>query len=68
MSVCPKGLIKPGERLNKKGIRPVEFIIPASLAKPQDENKAKEESKNIECTGCVSCAVICPDTAIEVYK
>lgn len=26
VDVCPKGLIKPGDNLNKKGVNPVKFL------------------------------------------
>lgn len=29
ISVCPKGLIKPGNKLNKQGVKPVMFFADA---------------------------------------
>ena len=53
VGACPRGLITMhGELLNSKGFHP------ASI-KPEDMGK---------CTGCASCATICPDCAIEVDR
>ena len=30
--------------------------------------RAVLDSENGECNGCAQCAVICPETAIEVYR
>ncbi len=56
VSVCPKELIKVSDTLNQKGYYPAEFT------------EAGMEDQNIrKCTACATCAVICPDVAIEVY-
>jgi len=49
---CPRELIVISEEHNKQGYFPAEFI----------------EEKEGECTGCKTCAIMCPDTAIEVLK
>ncbi len=49
---CPRNLITRSEIHNKQGYFPAEFD-------PQSEER---------CTGCKTCALMCPDTAIEVYK
>lgn len=55
VSVCPKQLIVVSDRLNQKGYYPAEFT----------EN---ESTKDRQCTACATCATICPDLAIEVYR
>ncbi len=49
---CPKKLIFLSGRLNPKG-----YFVAAS-----------NENSDSECTGCATCAVVCPEVAIEVYK
>lgn len=49
---CPRKLIRVSDSLNVRGVHPAEF-------RPTDDK---------ECTGCQSCALMCPDVAIEVYK
>ena len=56
ISVCPVDLIAVSDRLNQKGYYPAIFI------------EADGIEKNRKCTGCATCAVICPDIAIEVYR
>lgn len=56
VQACPKGLIETSTRLNAKGYRPVVF---------REKGMKKDER---QCTGCCSCAVCCPDMAIEVYR
>ncbi|MEK6715405.1 MAG: ferredoxin family protein [Candidatus Omnitrophota bacterium] len=58
---CPKGLIKPESRLNKKGIQPVMFLEGAAA-------KRRGAASGSNCTGCKFCALICPDGAVEVYR
>lgn len=56
VSVCPQNVITVSENLNQKGYYPAEFT----------EADLSEEDRT--CTGCASCAVMCPDVAIEVYR
>lgn len=49
---CPKNAIYITEKLNLKGYYVAGF---------------KQDSE-AECTGCATCAIMCPDVAIEVYK
>jgi 2-oxoglutarate ferredoxin oxidoreductase subunit delta len=52
VSVCPKEIIKITERINKNGYTYVEV----------------QADKAHECSGCKSCAIMCPDIAISVYR
>ena len=52
VSVCPKDIIKITERINKSGYTYVEV----------------QADKAHECSGCKSCAIMCPDIAISVYQ
>lgn len=56
VSVCPSNLIRTADKLNEKGYYPAEFT---------ETDYNKEDRK---CTGCCTCAIICPDLAIEVYR
>jgi len=56
VSVCPEKLISVSDQLNQKGYYPAKFT---------EANGNKEARK---CTGCATCAIICPDVAIEVYR
>lgn len=56
VSVCPKKLIVVSEKLNQKGYYPAQFT-----------GSDKEEA-DLKCTGCATCAITCPDVAIEVYR
>jgi len=56
VSVCPENLIQVSEKLNQKGYYAAEFI----------EINTNEADRR--CTGCATCAVMCPDVAIEVYR
>ena len=49
---CAKDLITKSDIHNKLGYFPAVF----------------DKDGNGKCTGCITCAVMCPDTAIEVYK
>ncbi|MBO4311597.1 MAG: ferredoxin family protein [Desulfovibrionaceae bacterium] len=49
---CPKQLIRRSEHFNRHGYLVAEF---------SDESGSS-------CTGCASCAVMCPDVAIRVYR
>ncbi len=49
---CPRDLIAESKEHNRLGYFPALF---------------SEEGPE-ECTGCKTCALMCPDTAIEVYK
>lgn len=51
-TVCPKSIIHQSSRFNRQGYKVAE--VPA-----EDMH---------ECTACTSCALICPDAAIRVYK
>jgi 2-oxoglutarate ferredoxin oxidoreductase subunit delta len=52
MEFCLKKVIFFSDKLNQKGYFVAEF-------------KEKQET---ECTGCATCAIMCPEVAIEVYK
>ena len=56
ISVCPLNLIRVSEALNQKGYYPAEFT----------ETESREHDR--KCTGCATCALVCPDLAIEVYR
>lgn len=52
LHACPKGIIGPAAGINRMGYTPAEVI-------PDKEGG---------CTGCTVCAIMCPDTAIAVYR
>jgi len=54
ISVCPQNVIATSEKLNQMGYRPAEFM--------EKGNKGKT------CIACSTCATMCPDIAIEVYR
>ena len=56
ISVCPKQLIVASDKLNQKGYYPARFT---------DSGNNTNDHK---CIGCSTCAIICPDVAIEVYR
>jgi len=45
-------MIAIDERLNAKGYYPARF----------------DDDERNECTGCIMCAIMCPEAAIEVYR
>ncbi len=49
---CPRQLIVVSDKHNRVGYFPAQFA------------EGAEES----CTACKTCALMCPDTAIEVFK
>ena len=49
---CPRQLIGKSDRINRSGYQ-YAYV-------PEDKMK--------ECTACASCALTCPDVAIEVYR
>lgn len=51
-TVCPKGIISQSSRFNAQGYKVVEVVA----------------EKMDDCTACTSCALICPDVAIRVFK
>ena len=51
-TVCPVSMLRQSSRLNPKGYKVVET----------DPDKAPD------CTGCASCARMCPDQVIVVYR
>ena len=51
-TVCPKGIIRQADRFNQQGYK---------VAEVADGDMDK-------CTACTSCAQICPDFAITVFK
>jgi len=55
-SVCPNQLITVSNKLNQKGYYPAEYM---------ETDMEKEDRK---CTACTTCAITCPDVAIEVYR
>ena len=52
VSVCPKGIIGISDGINRQGYPFAEVI----------------SEKAHECTGCKSCAIMCPDVAISIYR
>ena len=56
ISVCPENLIEASEKLNQKGYYAAEFI------------ERNNDEAGRRCTGCATCAIMCPDVAIEVYR
>jgi 2-oxoglutarate ferredoxin oxidoreductase subunit delta len=53
---CPKGIIALSNKLNTRGYHPARFA----------EEKVKKGKR--KCTGCSTCAILCPEVAIEVYR
>lgn len=51
-AACPRGLISQSGRINRQGYKVAE--VP--------------EGRMGECIACSSCALVCPDVAIEVWK
>ena len=49
------GLISVASEANRKGYQPARF-----------EEQRTDDKK--ACTGCASCATVCPEIAIEVYR
>jgi len=49
---CPLGLVVQATRLNAAGYRVAEVL----------------QARAAECTGCASCALLCPDAAIRVWR
>ena len=69
ISFCPQGIIKLDNKFNVRGVKPVRFS-PLKRA-GYSKNKAKPSAELInkgQCTGCMQCALICPDCCIEVFK
>lgn len=56
ISVCPRQMIILSDVLNEKGYYPAAFL------------GASESGDGRFCNGCATCAIICPDVAIEVYR
>ncbi len=56
ISVCPRQVIAISSVLNEKGYYPAEFLV------------TEQSGEDLYCTACSSCAIICPDVAIEVYR
>lgn len=54
VSVCPQKVIATSDNANQMGYYPAQFL------------EAGNEGKT--CNACVTCATICPDIAIEVYR
>ncbi|MGO9122218.1 MAG: ferredoxin family protein [Desulfomonilaceae bacterium] len=52
---CLMGLISVASDSNRKGYQPARF----------EEQKTDNRKA---CTGCTSCATVCPEIAIEVYR
>jgi len=52
ISVCPREIIHISDRINQFGYNYADVIV----------------EKAHECTGCKSCATMCPDVAISVYR
>lgn len=56
ISTCPKHLISFSSHINSKGYRP------AAIENLDGDGYA------VDCIGCCSCAVMCPDGAIEIFE
>lgn len=56
VDACPAGILRPSGRFNSQGYEVMEAVI--------------EEGTETggQCTGCASCAIMCPDTAIRVFR
>ena len=52
VAVCPRGLLRLGERPNRQGYRPAE---------------SRTDGERGPCTGCATCGIVCPELAITVY-
>jgi 2-oxoglutarate ferredoxin oxidoreductase subunit delta len=52
ISVCPRQIIHISDNINQFGYNYADVIV----------------AKAHECTGCKSCAIMCPDIAISVYS
>jgi len=52
VGICPKSIIKESSIINRKGYK---------IAHVPEESMSA-------CTACASCALTCPDVAIEVYR
>jgi 2-oxoglutarate ferredoxin oxidoreductase subunit delta len=52
IAVCPRDIIGTSKEINRLGYNYAEVIA----------------DKAHECTGCKSCAIMCPDIAISVYR
>lgn len=52
VEACPKKLVQLGETINRLGYTPAVY----------------DASREAECVSCALCAMMCPDTLIEVYK
>lgn len=50
---CPKHCIAVSKSLNQKGYYPAEQV--------------EVDGENV-CNACTTCAIVCPDVAIEVYR
>ena len=69
ISFCPQGVIKLDDKLNAQGIRPVKFSPLKRTGHSKDKaGSSAELITKGQCTGCMRCALICPDSCIEVYK
>ena len=53
---CPKGVLSKGTKVNKKGYYPPVELVQLGTSPIQG------------CIACGTCARVCPDTAISVYK
>ena len=54
---CPLQLIRMSNWINHLGYHPAEYRRP-------DPSKGRTR----ECTGCAVCGLVCPETAISVYR
>ena len=52
IQACPKHVIRMGEQSNSCGYG----------------NRCPEQIEGAECVACKTCAIVCPDSAITVYK
>ncbi len=57
VGVCPRQLITISRKINHLGYHPAEF---------HQEEHSNGRSKG--CTGCTVCGLMCPETAIVVYR
>ncbi len=55
VEVCPRHLLRLSTGINGSGYHPAEFLRP-------------EIANGKGCTGCTVCGLVCPETAIAVYR
>ncbi len=81
VGACPRQLITLSRRINHLGYHPAEFDgtdrgddphadpHPVDMPDGMSTHLTKGEgARKKGCTGCVVCGLVCPDTAISVYR